>query len=329
MPWWVLLWIKRFPLIFLILSAACFSVGLVLFAYSSQQHRAVSVVTTVLSAFSGLGLTAVSFWFASERLASAQRGGEAWITSILSESRRALHTIAGWSHRQSCKINSYIHAVGHAASEVKAEAGRATDVESPEDMTGQARSTTRSQTREVLPSFPAGPHRIEMTAAAREGSNHSPQVVFRHDRPIIREVDIRNADAMTAISPAVARFRSIVRSVIQLRKASQAPSINTTATPIARQGAAQTEKLVSVSRLATLISKLKATELSYELAAHQALVRHMQFSPDGQYLATTRYVTCWNRKERILNAFYLSWDRTSAVFHIGVRIGPFDHSQII
>jgi hypothetical protein len=36
-PWWVLIWIKRSPLVFLVLSVACFSVGLVLFAYSSQQ----------------------------------------------------------------------------------------------------------------------------------------------------------------------------------------------------------------------------------------------------------------------------------------------------
>ncbi|SRR6266403_4323055 len=36
-PWWVLIWIKRSPLVFLVLSVACFSVGLVLFAYSSKQ----------------------------------------------------------------------------------------------------------------------------------------------------------------------------------------------------------------------------------------------------------------------------------------------------
>lgn len=38
-PWWVLIWIKRSPLVFLVLSVACFSVGLVLFAYSSSQAR--------------------------------------------------------------------------------------------------------------------------------------------------------------------------------------------------------------------------------------------------------------------------------------------------
>jgi hypothetical protein len=38
-PWWVLIWIKRSPLVFLVFSVACFSVGLVLFTYSTSQVR--------------------------------------------------------------------------------------------------------------------------------------------------------------------------------------------------------------------------------------------------------------------------------------------------
>ena len=36
-PWWVLIWIKRSPLVFLVLSVACFSLGFCCFAYASQQ----------------------------------------------------------------------------------------------------------------------------------------------------------------------------------------------------------------------------------------------------------------------------------------------------
>jgi hypothetical protein len=36
-PWWVLIWIKRSPLVFLVISVACFSAGLVLFTYSTNQ----------------------------------------------------------------------------------------------------------------------------------------------------------------------------------------------------------------------------------------------------------------------------------------------------
>lgn len=38
-PWWVLIWIKRSPLVFLVMSVACFSAGLMLFTYSSGQVR--------------------------------------------------------------------------------------------------------------------------------------------------------------------------------------------------------------------------------------------------------------------------------------------------
>jgi hypothetical protein len=36
-PWWVLIWIKRSPLVFLVMSVACFSVGLMLFTYATDQ----------------------------------------------------------------------------------------------------------------------------------------------------------------------------------------------------------------------------------------------------------------------------------------------------
>lgn len=36
-PWWVMIWIKRSPLAFMVLSVACFFIGLILFVYSSGQ----------------------------------------------------------------------------------------------------------------------------------------------------------------------------------------------------------------------------------------------------------------------------------------------------
>ncbi len=42
------------------------------------------------------------------------------------------------------------------------------------------------------------------------------------------------------------------------------------------------------SRITALMSELKPLEVTQDLAAHEALVRHMEFSPDGKYLATSR-----------------------------------------
>ncbi len=44
------------------------------------------------------------------------------------------------------------------------------------------------------------------------------------------------------------------------------------------------------SRVAVLVPKLKSLETTQDLASHAGLVRHLQFSPDGNYLATARCV---------------------------------------
>lgn len=38
-PWWVRIWITKSPLAFLVLSVACFFVGLIAFVYASNQVR--------------------------------------------------------------------------------------------------------------------------------------------------------------------------------------------------------------------------------------------------------------------------------------------------
>lgn len=44
------------------------------------------------------------------------------------------------------------------------------------------------------------------------------------------------------------------------------------------------------SRIAALTPKLKSLETTQDLEAHSGLVRHLQFSPNGKYLATSRLV---------------------------------------
>ncbi|KAJ8473563.1 hypothetical protein ONZ51_g7787 [Trametes cubensis] len=94
-PWWVLIWIKRSPLAFLVLSVACFSIGLVLFAYSSGQHQVTCTLTTVFSACSIVGLTAVSAWFASERWAFSRHNGTKWLADVLSETKVKVKSTRG------------------------------------------------------------------------------------------------------------------------------------------------------------------------------------------------------------------------------------------
>ncbi|EDR02766.1 uncharacterized protein LACBIDRAFT_307996 [Laccaria bicolor S238N-H82] len=50
----------------IVLSVACFSIGLCCFAYASHQSFITATLTTVLTTITSFGLTAVSAWFASE-----------------------------------------------------------------------------------------------------------------------------------------------------------------------------------------------------------------------------------------------------------------------
>lgn len=84
-PWWVLIWIHRSPLVFLVMSVACFSVGLVLFTYATGQGRITSIITTVFTAFTSFGLAAVSAWFASERWTFLKYRGQKWLADVLGE----------------------------------------------------------------------------------------------------------------------------------------------------------------------------------------------------------------------------------------------------
>ncbi|RXW12919.1 hypothetical protein EST38_g12932, partial [Candolleomyces aberdarensis] len=62
------------------------------------------------------------------------------------------------------------------------------------------------------------------------------------------------------------------------------------------------------SRISALVPKLALLETTQDLPPHTALVRHIQFSPDGKYLATS------------------SWDRTSVIYKVG---DPFVRHKIL
>lgn len=117
-------------------------------------------------------------------------------------------------------------------------------------------------------------------------------------------------------SPARGRFASLVRSAVVMLRARdglsqgrlRAPTRRRTmsATALAPDGTRVADQGplggLKASRLAKLAPRLKSLETTQDLAAHQALVKHLQFSPDGKFLATS------------------SWDRTSVIFRVGVGI---------
>lgn len=99
-------------------------------------------------------------------------------------------------------------------------------------------------------------------------------------------------------SPARTRLQNLVRSVIMMRTASSATSAFSAVGPrrqrtMSSDGgksrrSADHGAVMRSSRVASLIPKLKRMEATQDIPAHSALVRHIQFSPDGKYLATSR-----------------------------------------
>jgi hypothetical protein len=61
---------------------------------------------------------------------------------------------------------------------------------------------------------------------------------------------------------------------------------------------------VQSSRVAALVPKLRGLTLTQDLDAHQALVRHLEFSPNGKFLATSRFVFLHSNRE--MNVYELT-----------------------
>ncbi|KAI6043946.1 WD40-repeat-containing domain protein [Pisolithus marmoratus] len=374
-PWWVLIWIHRSPLVFLVMSVACFSVGLVLFTYATNQAKITSIITTVFTAFTSFGLAAVSAWFASERWTYLKYRGQKWLADVLGEAwedavefwggvmemppflwvvysfswlwrgiiltRGILEAIAKWAWR-GCRwvgaavISIHNRLVGKSIDWTAAECGTDSKVQQTRHNAslpiaiptfGPVGETSDSSTSAPSSSAPlllrSGPpssskiNRVDVRssfdaadAVSSSGSSHG------HASPNIATDLLNNSNRVlpnTLITPRE-RFVQAVRSVIMLQRSPFLPRRERTAPLEPAAPTALAEALSSLaygeqgsecgvseirgSRLTNLITKLKTLQLTEDLLIHSGLVRCLQFSPNGKFLATT------------------SWDRTSAIFRV-------------
>ena len=80
------------------------------------------------------------------------------------------------------------------------------------------------------------------------------------------------------------------------------------------------------ARVSKVTEKFGALKLVQELFPHAALVRYIQFSPSGKYLATSRwgYTCCLRWGCHLTDQFclffwlFINWDRTAMIFRVGV-----------
>ncbi|EIN08602.1 hypothetical protein PUNSTDRAFT_88042 [Punctularia strigosozonata HHB-11173 SS5] len=325
-PWWVLIWIKRSPLVFLVISVACFSIGLVLFAYASDQSHTTSTITTVFTAFSSFGLMAVSTWFASERWAFTRHKGKKWLADVLddvSDRFAAASGLAYLSEKTPAALRRSTAPMRTIARRLAAGGGH-----------GRGGSQTSESTLPVVGGTGAGgvgdgdPHSPRPSDGQRGGdffgtkassTEGSVAGLLAHSGALTTSPTTEKTPASASASkPPVAmprergRFAQAVHNMMLMQRtvgigslAPDSPARRRTHSGGVLSGSsAGPASAVRSNRLAALTPRLQCLETTQDLAAHSALVRHLMFSPDGKYLATC------------------SWDRTCVMFRVGAPQAP-------
>ncbi|KAK7047424.1 hypothetical protein VNI00_006655 [Paramarasmius palmivorus] len=343
-PWWVLIWIKRSPLVFLVLSVMCFSIGLCVFAYASEQHHVVSTITTVFTAFTSFGLVAVSMWFASERWTFLRHQGQKWLGDVLIETNEKILNMRGigttrkmmhWFFGRLVSIAQRLHLVkmnlhidsssdGSKSEDLEAANGSGMISEdaarpmSPVGVKIPRASDVGSQPmasimENVVPGSPSVPSPIATESSTRIGSPPGSPIPTNLPSPTTPGKQLwRNAIRAVAMRSQVSSNLEMINKGNLPRAPHRQRTASSSGSREQRRRAEEPVKVVLMrSRVSALSPQLKCLEPTQDLAAHQALVRHLQFSPDGKFLATS------------------SWDRTSVIFRVGEKPGEFLSSHRI
>ncbi|KAI6045140.1 hypothetical protein EDC04DRAFT_2560260, partial [Pisolithus marmoratus] len=314
-PWWVLIWIKRSPLVFLVMSVACFSAGLLLFMYSSPQVRILQYRT--LSTFTSCGLVIVSAWVLSERWMFLRHGGQKLLGDAIAE---FVNHVANLRLVRMARI-----AIDWLGTRVTIAYGRLQRVIQRLKLIAIRREPG------ILPAY-NHPHQPRSCPPCTPPTNrqdmHETILPLPHHEPAFSSCSDLTERPLSADDPSEVsvgsgqsnvnqRFVDAVRSVVLVQAASRPPMSPR------RDSAWETPRVTSPGRLQesgvpTLrnarishsIEKLKHLAPIQELSAHQALVCHLQFSPNGKFLATS------------------SWDRTSVIFRVS-QIGELSSHRVL
>jgi len=287
----------------------------------------------------------VSAWFASERIVFNRHKGKKWLAEILDDVSDRVGAVTGygwvkktapersktafsWSARVVRRASIPLRRMSTVFSRTSGSTGSVDTVETtpppytsptipPSALIMTPRSGTMPPTKSVV-HFQLG----------REDARSSGEVSGRpSDASPIASPTIppSTPELVTEVSAARARFMNLVRSAVMVnRLIGVGDEVKAKVSRSLTDGKATDRKTAGAvtmprsSRVAGLVPRLQNMTPTQDIAAHAALVRHMQvsrrptvafvpivngvpqFSPDGKFLATS------------------SWDRTSVIFQVGV-----------
>ncbi|KAJ3886681.1 hypothetical protein GG344DRAFT_57010, partial [Lentinula edodes] len=280
-PWWVLIWIKRSPLVFLVMSVVCFWIGLCTFTFASNQSRVTSIVTTVFTVFTSCSLGAISIWWTSERWSFTHRRGKEWLVNTVLQ----LFHLSSKRKNLQRRIVTHIKRLGTQLRRVaKSLIGKDTeirsDVESGSPKLKHPNVPTARGTK-PLGTFPL--------------SSSINLVTMEFTEPVTSR-EMGGPLKKSTMDPAVPIGKELWRNALRIAKMNRAMSDHKSANyQTHRQRTSSSTSLVDLklyairvqSRLNALVPKLESLTPMQSKVAHRALIWNLQFSPDGKFLATS------------------------------------------
>lgn len=278
---------RRSPLMFLVLSVACFSAGLVAFAYSSGQHPVTSTITTVFSAFSSFGLTAVSAWFVSERYVFVRHKGKKWLADVLDDASDQFVAMPGvrWFKRvPSTKSKIAIEWSGNVLRRASTGTVRRLRSLTVGTFTTHHNETASSGTTILEDIVPNASSPEPMVAPGSPTLTDTTRFSADPDGSIAH-VTVGGSEDQGAVSSAPrTRFANLVRNVMMVHRTTNSLTASRpkrrSNTLTAETPTVTTERVVmpKSSRVAGLVPKLRNMVPTQDIAAHAALVRHIEVS---------------------------------------------------
>ena len=254
----------------------------------------------------------MSAWFASERWTFSRHNGTKWLADVLSETKVRVKSTRGakwliYEPRELARgcsrwMAERVRVFGERVSELSARTVSRLSLGSDEEKFGDAERavTPGTECASPEPISPVSPFR-------RVGSEAGQLLPIAEVRaPTVTSFDggeggdgaSMMSDSLGGLPVASAgkgRFANAVRAVIKMRAASAAfpvegrnPRRQRTMSSDGNGREAEPIGLLKNSRVGTLMPKLRSLQTTQSFEAHSALVRHLQFSPSGKFLATSR-----------------------------------------
>ncbi len=211
-----------------------------------------------------------------------------------------LHALGIWSSSIPCHMHGAVTRVSSAITSIfQRRSASSFNLSSSESLPGVP-------SPETVAAIPQSSRRGSEIALSAPRVSTTPEAKFMQGSTASFTLPLEKSSGMTgtanAPSPSRGRFAQAVRNVIKMQQATQLiRSLSPTLIIPDRTRRQDTLPMpMQSSRVAGLVLKLRGLMPTQVLEAHQALVRHLQFSPSGKFLATSRFVSSHSGGEKVM-----------------------------